>query len=58
MEDHQYFSYAPFLLSSSERSVGPDYAVIGEVDSGSPDPWPAQVEAAREEWRRRHPKVE
>jgi hypothetical protein len=25
--------------------------------SASPDPWPAQLEAAREEWRRRHPKV-
>jgi hypothetical protein len=24
MEDHQHFSYAPFLLSSGERSVGPD----------------------------------
>jgi len=21
------------------------------------DPWPAQLQAAREEWRRRHPKV-
>jgi hypothetical protein len=25
--------------------------------SASPDPWPAQLEAAREEWKRRHPKV-
>jgi hypothetical protein len=24
MEDHQHFSYAPFLPSSGERSVGPD----------------------------------
>jgi hypothetical protein len=24
--------------------------------SASPDPWLAQLEAAREEWRRRHPK--
>ncbi len=23
--------------------------------SASPDPWPAQLKAAREEWRRRHP---
>jgi hypothetical protein len=25
--------------------------------SATPDSWPAQLEAAREEWRRRHPKV-
>ncbi len=25
--------------------------------SASPDPWPAQLEAAREEWRRRHAKA-
>jgi hypothetical protein len=24
--------------------------------SATPDSWPAQLEAAREEWRRRHPK--
>jgi hypothetical protein len=25
--------------------------------SASPDPWPAQLEGAKEEWKRRHPKV-
>jgi hypothetical protein len=25
--------------------------------SATPDSWPAQLEAAREEWSRRHPKV-
>jgi hypothetical protein len=25
--------------------------------SATPNSWPAQLEAAREEWRRRHPKI-
>jgi hypothetical protein len=29
----------------------------GKRVSAQPDPWPAQLEAARDEWWRRHPKV-
>jgi len=35
MEDHQHFSYAPFLLSSGERSVGPDNAETGCAVKGA-----------------------
>ena len=34
MEDHQHFSYAPFLLSSRERSVGPDNAQTVQAGTG------------------------